>query len=193
MRKQRHRLVGHAEEEVADEIEGRPVGPVDVVDEHRGRSRPGGLDHEPGQGQHLPGVLAVPRLAFGEVVEVQVAERTHAPEELHVALAAGTSPRAPGRAGANSASRSGQVREVEVLVAAAPNDGDAGRARADEELLHQAGLADAGVALDEDEMAVAAGREVEAGPQPAELPPPADQVRGRVARLTGVAGGTPGQ
>jgi hypothetical protein len=176
---------------VAQEIEGRPVGPVDVVDEHRRRAGAGGFDHEPGHREHLPGVLAVAGFPLGNIVEVQVAERAHALEERDVPLASGLRRELPGERGEQRFPER-QVREIEVFVAAAPYDGDSRRACADEELLHEARLADPGIALDEDEVPVPAGREIEAGPQPAELPPSADEVGGRVARVTVRRGGHPG-
>ena len=158
---------------MAEEVDGGGVGPVDVVDEHHGRRGAHVLEHEVGEGEELAGALALDDLGGGvgeRFAEVGAGPLDH--RDVGVAPAAGGE--GVGDRGEEGVAE-GEVGEVEAVVAAAALHRRPPPAGVFERLVGEAGLADARLALDDDEVREPAQREIDAGAQPGKFGPPPDQ------------------
>ena len=162
-------LVVEPEHEVAEQIDGGGVGPVDVVDEDDRRRGARVPEHEVGEREQRAGALALDHLGC---VGGRRFERVgpHPLEHLTVR-------RRTGGVGDGDEQRVAQrqIREVEVVVAPPSQHRRPPPTGVAERLLREAGLADARLAFDDHQVAEAAERDVDAGPQPAQFGPPPDQ------------------
>ncbi len=177
-------LVVEAEEEVAEEVDGGGVGPVDVVDEHHRRRGAHVLEHEVREREELAGALALDDLGGGvgeRFADVGAGPLDH--RDVVVAPAAGGE--GVGDRGEEGVAE-GEVGKVEAVVAAAALHRRPAPARVFERLVGEAGIADARLTLDDDEVREPAQREIDAAAEPGKFGPPPDQrARHRVSVQVG--------
>ena len=181
-------LVIEAEEQVAEQIHRGGVGPVEVVDEEHARRVRCELDHQLGEGEELPGPLALDH--FGGLARTRFAlgSGPDLGQEAHVVLPMGTRGEGAAERGEQRLPQR-EVGEVEVLVAAAPQDRRSRPSGMGERFVGQSRLADALLPFDDHEVREATGDEIEAGAQPAQLHAPSDECARRGRRPSEHRGG----
>ena len=172
---QRHLHVVEAEEEVAQQVDGGGVGPVDVVDEHHARCRLRVLEHQLGEREQLAGAVAFALVRSRRRSRRRRGGWRATPRHRRdPAGATGPSGHVTVERGEQRVAE-GEVREVEVVVAATPQHRGVTAAGVVERRVGEARLPDPRFALDEHQVREAAEREVDARAQPAQLDPSPDQ------------------
>ena len=167
-------LVVEPEEDVAQEVDGGGVGPVDVVDEHhRGRGAHV-LEHEVGQPEQLAGPLPLDRLGRDVVRRFEFGVGTGPLDQRDVVVPTTLLPERARDRGEQRVAE-GEVGEVEVVVAATAQHRGAPVTGVLERFLSEAGLADPRLAFDDHEVREAAERLVDAVAQPAQFGTSSDQ------------------
>ena len=160
-RDDRHALVAGVRDDVAHEVERRGIGPVQVLDDEQHRRLLRQPAQQPEQQLEQPRLCVRAGVAGRRRGRRGVGELGHGARELRAGLRCELVEHACVRSGGELA-QGGDDRGVRHVAAAetetrARQDEDAVRPRTARELLHEAALADAGLAADDRQARVAAG------------------------------------